>query len=340
MGMLQNGRWTDEERIIEGGAYVRPPGAYGTAIGRDASDAIAAEPGRYHLIASESCPWSHRALIVRRLKGLERLVPVHIAWGPRVEGYAIDGGARWTVPGTDRRVVHLHELYTLGEPAFTGRSTVPLLWDSRERRIVSNESAAIMRTFDAVPGSVAAPDFTLTPDRLLPEIDAINAEIYEGLSNGVYRAGFAESQEAYDVAVIDVFATLDALETRLAKRRYLLGGTITEADWRLFPTLFRFDTIYYVLHRCMQRRLVDFPNVWSYARDLYAWRGIAGAVPLEAMRAAGHLSESSNVNAIVPVAPRAAWRAPHGREALGAARVVLRSGEEREVDPATLTFRN
>ncbi|MGH8496129.1 MAG: glutathione S-transferase C-terminal domain-containing protein [Gammaproteobacteria bacterium] len=331
--MLQAGRWKDEDQVVERGAFVRQPSVYRGTIGSDIIEAIAAEPRRFWLIASASCPWSHRTLLVRSLKGLSRSIPVHIAHGPRVEGYAVDGGARWAVPGTAQTIVHLHELYALGDSSYTGRSTVPVLWDSKRRRIVSNESAAIMRAFDAVRAPDAGLDFTLVPDRLSSRIDALNAGIYDGLSNAVYRAGFAQAQDAYDAAVQRVFATLDDLEKRLSSRRYLLGETITEADWRLFPTLFRFDAIYYVLHRCTQDRLVDFPQLWPYARDLYAWRGIADVVSLEAMRVAGYASDAGNPHGIVAVAPRADWRAPHGRDALGPARVTLRSGEEIEVDP-------
>lgn len=338
MGMLQNGRWVEEDAITTDGAYVRRPSVHAGPVPGEVIGALAAEPGRFHLVASESCPWSHRALLVRRLKGLEALVPVHIAWGPRVEGYAIAGGASRTVPGTHRRIRHLHELYTLDDPVYTGRSTVPVLWDSRERRIVSNESSVILRAFDAVRRPEITPDFTLAPPARLPDIDAVNADIYENLSNGVYRAHFAGSQAAYDEAVDDVFRTMDTLDARLAERRYLLGNTITEADWRLFPTLFRFDAIYHVLHRCTRRRLVDYPNLWAYARDLYAWRGIAGVVTLDAMRRAGYRAEANGsrnavADAIVAAAPDADWGTPHGRDVLGPARIALRDGGEIDVEP-------
>lgn len=335
MGMLQNGRWTDEDQVIDKGTYVRQPSVYAGRIGDDTIQATAAEPGRFHLIASASCPWSHRTLIVRRLKNLSRSIPVQIAHGPRVEGYPVNGGKYWTVPGTEEKIVHLHELYALSDPSYTGRSTVPVLWDSKRRQIVSNESATIMRAFDAVHSTDADLDFTLVPNGLSSEIDAVNTDIYDGLSNAVYRAAFAEKQDAYDKAVLQVFATLDMLEQRLPTRRYLLGATITEADWRLFPTLFRFDSIYYVLHRCTERRLVDFPHLWAYARDLYAWRGIAGTVTLDAMRKAGYASDPANRHGLVAVAPRADWGGAHNREALGPARIALRSGATIDVDPAT-----
>lgn len=338
MGMVVEGRWTEQDRIIEAGAFVRPTSVYDNDLTSADIAALGSEPGRFHLIASHSCQWSHRALITRQLKGLTDAVPVHIAHGPRVQGYAANGGAGWVVPGTDRKIVHLHQIYTLGDAAYTGRSTVPILWDSATRRIASNDSAAIMRGLDAVRPDGGTADFTLLPDPLRPEIDAVNADIYEGLCNGVYRAGFAERQDAYDEAVGRVFATLDILEARLADRRYLLGSTITEADWRLFPTLVRFDAIYHVLHKCCRRRLVDYPHLWAYARDLHAWRGVALTVDFDAMRQASYTSDTSaNANGIVAIAPDANWRAPHGRQALGPARVALRSGAAVEVEPTTLT---
>lgn len=335
MGWVQNGTWVEQEAITEHGVYRRAASVHAGPIPPEIVSAIAASPGRFVLIASESCPWSHRALLVRHLKGLGAFVPVHRAWGPRLEGYALDGGRRWPVPGSTRRIRHLHELYTLDDPRYTGRSTVPVLWDRRERRIVSNESSRILRAFDAVAGAGPATAFTLTPGALLPAIESLNTRIYEGLSNAVYRARFAGSQSAYDEAVRDVFSTLEWLEGHLAERRYLLGNTITEADWRLFPTLFRFDSIYYVLHRCTVRRLVDYPQLWAYARDLYAWRGVAQVVTLHAMHRAGWLAEAKAADTtIVAAAPAADWRAAHGREAFGPARIALRDGGETDVEPA------
>lgn len=339
MGMIVEGRWTDEDRVIEAGAYVRQNSVHDNTLAPADIAALSTEPGRFYLIASHSCPWSHRAVIVRQIKRLANAVPIHIAHGPRVEGYAADGGAAWVVPGTDQKIIHLHQVYTLSDAAYTGRSTTPILWDSKDLRVVSNESAAIMRGFDAVRPEGHALDFTLLPEPSLSEIDAINADIYHGLANGVYRAGFAEQQGAYDEAVVQVFATLDGLEARLSGRRYLLGSIITEADWRLFPTLVRFDAIYYVLHRCCRRRLIDYPHLWGYARDLYAWQGVAETVHFDVMRDASYKNDTStNPHCIVAIAPDADWKAPHGREALGPAEVALRSGEAVEIEPARLSL--
>lgn len=337
MGMVIGGRWTEEDRVVEAGAYVRQKSVYDNNLTPADIAALGAEPGRFYLIASHSCQWSHRTLIARQIKGLADAIPVHIAHGPRVEGYAANGGAEWIVPGTDERVIHLHQIYTLSDAAYTGRSTVPILWDSKGQRIVSNESAAIMRGLDAVRLEGRQFDFTLLPETLRVEIDAINAQVYDGLANGVYRAGFAERQDAYDEAVVQVFDTLDDLEARLSKQRYLLGSVITEADWRLFPTLVRFDAIYHVLHRCCKRRLIDYPHLWGYARDLYAWRGVAETVDFDVAREASYKNDTStNPYGIVGIAPDADWQASHGREALGRAEVALRSGETVEIEPATL----
>lgn len=337
MGMLVAGRWTHDDDAVRAGAFVRRAGVHDDAIDLHIVAAMRADPGRIHLIASWSCPWSHRALIARQLKGLTEDVPVQIAGGRRVEGYPANGGQPWLVPGADRRIVHLHELYTLDDPDYTGRVTVPVLWDSRTCRILSNESTRILAAFDAAAPAGGGLDFTLRPPDLAQSIDGLNAEIYEGFCNAVYRAGFARRQNAYDAAVADVFTTLDMLDARLAHRRYLFGDTVTEADWRLFPTLARFDTVYHTHFRCCRRRLVDYPHLWAYTRDLYAWHGIANTLDIAAIRAGYFLNDGdTNPYGIVAVAPEIDWDLPHGRAALGTAQVALRDGGAVEVDPATL----
>ncbi len=335
MGMLADGRWQDEDRVIEDGAYVRPASPLRSAHKRETVHAIAQEPGRYWLIASSSCPWSHRATIARRLKGLDDLVPMHMVHGPRLQGYAIAGGESWNVPGTAQRICHLHELYTLDDEHYTGRVTVPVLWDSRNLAIVSNESADIVQAFDAV-ATGEAPDFTLRPTELSAEIDAANDWIYQALNNAVYRAGFAQSQQAYDDAVALVFQTLDRLEKRLASSRYYFGNTLTETDIRLFPTLVRFDAIYNILFKCSLRRLVDYPALWAYARDLYNWRGIAETVDFQAMRNASYLADTSDPHPLVAIAPEADWGSAHEREKIADAHLALRTGALQVVNPKTL----
>ena len=271
MGMLINGVWREQDRLTHRGAFVRRPGAFAGAIDQGVVEAMAAEPGRFCLIGSWSCPWSHRTMLIRQLKGLQAVLPLHMTGGERVEGYPANFGKPWRVPGGERTIRHLHQLYTLSDPAVTGRSTVPVLWDSQQQRIVSNESAAIARALDAVASPGA--EFTLAPAGLALEMAELNDAIYRDLSNGVYRAGFARSQSAYDEAVTAVFSMLEALEQRLADRRYLLGAVVTEVDWRLFATLVRFDLDYVPHSGCGRRRLVEYPHLWDYARDLYSWQG-------------------------------------------------------------------
>lgn len=335
MGMLIEGRWTVTDASIQNGRFMRTKSAFPDRLDAGVVAALRAQPGRFYLIASLSCPWSHRTLIVRALKRLMDCVPLQIAGGPRIEGYALDGGRRWRVPGAGVNIRYLHELYGLAAADYTGRATVPVLWDSQACRIVSNESAEIMRAFDAadVENENA---FTLAPPQLSSAIAALNERLYENLFNAVYRAGFAQRQSVYDEAVEQVFAALAELEQRLEDRRYLFGSVITETDWRLFATLARFDAVYYIHFKCSRRRLVDFPNLWAYARDLYAWRGIARTVDSGVIRD-GYYGNDRDINpfGIAATPPAADWTAPHGRECFGAARLARVHGGEIEVEPAT-----
>ncbi|MBN4046482.1 glutathione S-transferase C-terminal domain-containing protein [bacterium AH-315-P15] len=335
MGRLIEGRWCETDDVIEDGAFVRSAsplqGAHRPNVLRALSDC----PGRFWLIASWSCPWSHRTTIVRKLKGLETLVPVYFGHGPRVQGYALAGGAPWAVPGTREKIQHLHELYRIHDRTYTGRSTVPVLWDSETQTIVSNESADIIQALDAVESSIAL-DFTLRPSALIDDIDTANDWIYGALNNAVYCAGFAQSQDAYDEAVALVFETLDRLEARLSSLRYFFGSTLTETDVRLLPTLLRFDAIYYILFKCSRRRLVDYPNLWAYARDVYSWRGVADTVDFGLMRAASYLADADVAHPLIAVAPDADWTADHGRAAISPACITFRNGVRQAVDPRTL----
>jgi putative glutathione S-transferase len=340
MGMVREGQWTDKAPLAVDGVYARAASAYGDDLGDRTVAAITAQPARFHLVGSLSCPWSHGVMMVRALKGLGDLIPLHIAHGARVEGYAVNGGAPWPVPGSGIEIRHLHELYSLGEATYTGRSTVPVLWDAQDQRVAGNGSAALGRGLDRVQRGGEDVEFTLFPDHLAFDIGTLDEWLYEGLLNGVYSAGFAESQSAYDTAVEAVFASLDVLEHRLARQRYLFGECITLADVRLFATLVRFDAIYHVLHRCCRRRLVDYAALWAYARDLFAWRTVAGTVDFDAMRAGSWGNDTDgNPHRIVAVAPDADWHAPHGREALGAAHICLRAGQIMAVDPACFCAR-
>lgn len=331
MGMLVDGRWTDEDTIIFEGVYKRAASTIRADDIEMSANLIAETPERYLLVGSRSCPWSHRTLLMRGLKGLE--LPVHYAFGLRVQGYSLNGGAGWNIPGTDIFVRHLHEFYTLNDPSFTGRVTVPLLWDLSTQRIISNESTDILMILDRVPLSKGG-DFTLNPASLTSEIETANQAMYQGLNNAVYRAGFAETQSVYDAAVTTVFETLDALELRLATSRYYFGDAFTETDLRIFPTLVRFDAIYAILFKCCLRRLVDYPNVWAYARDVYSMRGVSETVDFGQMRSASYLADSRDPHPIIAILPDSNWNEPHSRADIGESRIVSRSEKNFSVDPS------
>ncbi len=319
MGMLIEGRWTQDEEIIRNGAFVREASTISEPVTLTAETPTNLSP-RYWLIASKSCPWSHSATIIRAILRLEAHVGLHVAHGARVEGYAINGGSSWQVPGTGVQIEHLHQLYTISEPAFTGRSTVPVLWDAKTARILSNDSISILHALNGLGRTCGSGRPDLAPADLRADIEAMNDWLFTGLNNAVYRAGFAENQCAYDDAVSTVFETLDELEDRLSHRRYLLGDTITLADWRLFATLVRFDSVYAVLHRCCRKRLVDYPALWSYARDLFSWPGVQETVDFAEILRGSYLNDTSNnPHGIIPEPPAADWQAPHDRDQIGAA---------------------
>ena len=235
MGMLINGRWSRQDRTIKDGAYVRPKAPFAEAVPDHVIKGIADEPGRYHLIASLSCPWSHRLTLVRALKGLNALLPLHIATGPRTQGYRMGSKTDpWHVPGTDAWIEHLHELYTQTAPRITARATVPVLWDAVAKTIISNESAQLLPALDLVEKDRDPyADWTLAPNHLRDDMRALSEQVQTRLSNAVYRAGKARRQDVYEAAVKDVFAMLDALEDRLSRTRYLHGLAVTETDLRL-----------------------------------------------------------------------------------------------------------
>jgi glutathionyl-hydroquinone reductase len=293
MGMMLDGVWRDVPRDTKstGGAFVRPESAF-----RDRVGAQDVEPGRYHLYVAKSCPWAHRTLVVRALKGLEKALPVFYAGPDMAEnGWEFsDGGIRY-----------LHELYARARPGYSGRVTVPVLWDSKAKRIVNNESSEIIRMLNREFDALATRKLgDLYPRALTKEIDRVNARVYPTVNNGVYRAGFATAQEKYDEAVSELFATLDWLEKRLAKRRWLCGARFTEADVRLFTTLVRFDAVYYSHFKCNLRRLIDYPGLWRYTRRIYALPGVARTVDLAQIKAHYYRSmKSINPTQIVPKGP-------------------------------------
>ncbi len=281
------------------------------------------EAGRFHLYIALACPWSHRTAIVRELAGLGDAVPVHYLSPYRdARGWAFDGERFEDGPGGEY-VDRLHgwaflsEAYFATQPGFAGHVSVPVLWDEQEGRIVNNESAEIVRMLadaGSLGGLGTAGGLELRPVELRNELDAVNQRVYDTVNNGVYRAGFARSQGAYEHAFAALFGTFDWLEDLLGGRRYLLGERITEADWRLFPTLVRFDEVYNLHFRCNKRRLVDYPNMWAYARELYQQDGIAATVAMAQIKRHYYTTHDDlNPKRIIPVGPGYDWSEPHGR---------------------------
>jgi putative glutathione S-transferase len=318
MGLMIDGEWHDRwyDTAATGGRFVRADSRFRDRVSADGTTGRPAEAGRYHLYVSYACPWAHRTLIFRKLKGLERAIGVSVV-GPLMleHGWELADGAD---PVNGAR--YLHEIYRRADPHYSGRVTVPVLWDIATGTIVNNESAEIIRMFNEAFDRVGdgGPDFY--PQALRAEIDAINDRVYRTVNNGVYRAGFATSQSAYEEAYDALFATLDALEGRLARQRYLVGDRQTEADWRLFTTLVRFDAVYYGHFKCNRRRLVDYPNLWAYVRDLYQEDGVADTIRLDHIKAHYYGSHRTiNPAGIVPKGPDLDFAAPHERAALAAA---------------------
>lgn len=322
--MLVNGKWTTNWQPVQAkdaqGRFVRQVSSFRNWITADGSPGptgtagFKAEAGRYRLFVALICPWASRTLIARKVKGLEALIPVTVVNPVLTEqGWAFGG-----YPGADTDPVqgaaHLHELYSRADPGFTGRATVPILWDSQTGTIVSNESADILRMFDTAFAELVPETPLLYPADLAADIDALNAEIYDSLNNGVYKAGFATDQAVYEREVAALFRALDELETLLAGQRYLLGDRVTEADWRLFTTLIRFDAVYHGHFKCNLRRLADYPNLWNYTRELYQWPGVARTVNFEHIKQHYYRSHPSiNPNRIVPAGPLLALDEPHRR---------------------------
>lgn len=313
MGQLVDGVWQDTwyDTKSTGGEFRRENASFRNWVTEDGSPGpsgkggFRAEPGRYHLYVSYACPWAHRTLIMRALKGLENMIGLSVVhWRMMENGWTFEPGPGVIPdPAVDAR--YLHQVYTAAEPRFTGRVTVPLLWDKQEQTIVSNESAEIIRMFNRAFDAVGAQAGDYLPSELEAEIDRLNEWIYQDVNNGVYRAGFATSQEAYEKAVLALFKALDGLEERLASRPYLCGDRLTEADVRLFPTLYRFDAVYVGHFKCNIRRLADYPNLWAYTRRIYQTDAIRGTTNM--MHAKHHYYESHrtiNPTGIVPVGPK------------------------------------
>lgn len=323
MGLLVEGEWHDQwyDTKKSGGRFERQASAFRNWVTPDGSPGpsgeggFKAEPGRYHLYVSLACPWAHRTLIFRKLRGLEDLIDVSVVhWHMADNGWELRPDPHGATGDRLLGKRYLHEVYTAAKPDYTGRVTVPVLWDKERGTIVSNESAEIIRMFNHAFDDVGAggPDFY--PEPLRPEIDRVNATVYDNVNNGVYKAGFATSQDAYEEAVRALFATLDELEERLARQRYLAGDRITEADWRLFTTLVRFDPVYVGHFKCNLRRLSDLLNLWGYARELYQVPGVAETVNFTHIKNHYYGSHATvNPTGIVPLGPILDFSAPHGR---------------------------
>ena len=323
MGLLNNGIWQDKwyDTDSTGGRFERHESQFRNWItpdgsaGPDGKAGFKAEAGRYHLYVAYACPWAHRALVFRKLKGLEDMIDVsYTHWFMGENGWTFkddpDGIVGDKLFGSD----FMYEIYLKADPHYTGRVTVPTLWDKQQNTIVSNESADIIRMFNSAFDGVGAADGDYYPDDKKAEIDNINERVYHTVNNGVYKAGFATAQDAYEEAVFPLFESLDWLDEKLGKSRFLTGDTPTEADWRLWTTLYRFDLVYHGHFKCNIRRLVDYPNLWPYARDLYQWPGIAETVnPMHAQRHYYESHDMVNPTRVVPAGPDINWEKPHGR---------------------------
>ncbi len=327
MGKLVEGVWHDVwyDTQAQGGKFVRRDAGFRNWITVDGSPGpsgvggFAAAAGRYHLYVSHACPWAHRTLILRKLKGLEEMISLSVVhWHMAERGWTF-AACEGSLPDHVNQADYLYEIYLKARPGYSGRVTVPVLWDKQTRRIVSNESSEIIRMFNAAFDGIGALPGDYYPAPLRPEIEALNARIYSTLNNGVYKCGFATSQTAYEEALAPLFETLDWLEARLSGQRYLLGAAPNEADWRLFTTLIRFDPVYVGHFKCNLRRLVDYPNLWGYVRDLYQRPGIADTVHFDHIKNHYYISHTTlNPAAIVPAGPRIDFDAAHQRQPTGA----------------------
>ncbi|HEX6841944.1 MAG TPA: glutathione S-transferase family protein [Stellaceae bacterium] len=311
MGLLVDGQWRDEwyDTSKSGGAFERPASTFRHWITADGSSGFPAASGRYHLYLSLACPWCHRTLLFRLLKRLENVISVSF-----VEPLMLENG--WTFakpdPLTDARFAY--EIYQRADPRVNGRASVPILWDKEKRTIVNNESSDIIRMLNSAFGAFTDDRTDFYPRDLAGEIDAVNARIYDTVNNGVYRAGFATRQEPYERAVTALFGTLDWIEARLERQRHLVGDRATEADWRLFPTLARFDAVYYGHFKCNLRHVYEYPALWDYTRRLYQTPGVAATVDLRVFKTHYYGSHRKiNPTGIIPLGPEIDFSAPPTR---------------------------
>jgi putative glutathione S-transferase len=327
--MLADGHWVDKwyDTKSTDGAFKRSEAQFRNWVTADGSPGptgeggFKAESGRYHLYISHACPWANRTMIFRSLKRLEDHIDVSVVHPDMLsDGWTFSddfpGATGDRLFGSD----FARDIYLRAKPDMTGRVTVPILWDKDRDTIVSNESAEIIRMFNTAFNGITGDRQDFYPDALRDQIDGLNTRIYDAVNNGVYKAGFATSQQAYDSAVHTLFAALDWIEDILSRNRYLTGDSITEADWRLFPTIARFDAVYHQHFKCNRARIIDYPNLWGWARELYQWPGIRDVVHFDHFIRHYHYSHDSiNPHRIIPIGPQIDWDTPHGREALRAA---------------------
>ncbi len=323
MGQLVDGVWHDEWYDTEktGGAFERKQSTFRNWVTADGSAGpsgeagFKAESGRYHLYVSLACPWAHRTLIFRALKGLEPHIDISVVHPDMLsEGWTFDTDFPGATGDRQFGLPFLRDVYLRDTPDMSGRVTVPVLWDKQTGRIVSNESAEIIRMFNSAFDAVTGNSDDYWPERFRDQIETFNTRIYDTVNNGVYKAGFATKQAAYDEAVVALFDSLDWLEDHLGRSRYLMGDRVTEADWRLFPTLIRFDPVYHLHFKCNRHRIVDYPNLWGFTRELYQWPGVADTVKVAHFVRHYHYSHDTiNPNRIIPINPVLDYDAPHGR---------------------------
>lgn len=325
MGLLIDGVWHNQwyDTKDSGGRFIRSESQFRNWVTADGQAGptgkagFKAETGRYHLYVSYACPWAHRTLIFRALKQLQDVISVSV-----VDHYM--GGEGWTFYEKDGATPdhlfgykRLHEVYTRADSGYSGRVTVPVLWDKQQNTIVSNESSEIIRMLNSAFDDLGDSSLDFYPSELRSEIDAVNALVYPNINNGVYRTGFATTQEAYEEAFEQLFNALDAIEQRLSQQRYLVGGQLTEADWRLFTTLLRFDPVYVGHFKCNRRRIADYPNLSNYTRELYQVHGVAPTVNLQHIKAHYYGSHKTiNPTGIIPNGPEVDYAAPHDRDRL------------------------
>ncbi|MGI9284946.1 MAG: glutathione S-transferase family protein [Pseudomonadales bacterium] len=312
MGLLVEGKWHTDwyDTSASGGEFVRHDSQFRHKITADGNDDFKAEAGRYHLFVSLACPWAHRTLIFRKLKKLEDVITVSIVKPEMLDnGWELEGES----PVADIR--YLYEVYTTAQPNYSGRVTVPVLWDKHTNTIVNNESAEIIRMLNSAFNDFTAVTGDYYPQALRAEIDVINDFVYDSINNGVYKVGFATTQQAYEKNFRSLFAALDSLDTRLATQRYLVGAQITEADWRLFTTLIRFDTVYHGHFKTNLKRIEDYPNLPNYLRDLFQQPGVADTVDFRHIKTHYYFSHDTiNPTRVVPLGPEIDYDTPHNRD--------------------------